>query len=644
MKGRIVSYLFLGILATCSVEATTINSSSGSEVGVAILGSSYDSVKEKFVGAECIDGTMIQTGKPTGNFDLQQSISESDASKLLGFEFGGRYRYGVVNASAEASFFKNSKSSSLSVNSIWRSEYVLPTKKLTKPVLSTVGKMVRSNDKRWNETCGNEYVDEIKLGAQLFFSVNITFTSTEQAEEFKAKFSVSGPMFGVEASLATASRQFSRNSTITIRAIQIGGDVSKITALLPQNASGASTYVQCTLGDFVKCSKFMAKALDYATNISNGFPSQIGLTANSGGAVLEYHTTKYTAAGLYPREPKELDQVNKLARTRLQNIFDFQFRRAVLADSILSISDLGSFRKPIETERQKIDRNIKQALDSARICYETPLECQNSVTDMRLEDLNDAAFKLPPIAKASFRVWTNSSGVWDRKKSVNFMNTPQLRGSFDQNTFIKRFFALPKEIRDHCSAVSKLLSPMERNVGYNVFVNCPAPSLQLLSRDGTAATVLQIEGQNLVSADIYFGNHKVTADTENLIKTDYPEKQGGNTYMLVLDSTRMNQGWRDINLDQIRETLWSDKYPEADGVFFLVVKDRFGRNTRFDIEYQKWKREKTTNTDNSEPSNSVRTTLVKRNRWWDPNSSGTTVAGAGSWSLEENLDFEDTSK
>jgi hypothetical protein len=254
-------------------QATEINAISARRV--AVLGSAYRHDREDFPGEACITGDSTPAGTTTSNFTFQNSISENQATKELGLEAGGRSRIDVVEVSASATFLQNSVSSAYSVSSIWISDYVLPTDKLTNRQFTPIGEALKDNFERWPITCGDEAVIEITRGAKLFFSIRVDFRSREQKQAFEGKFSISGPLASANATLRQATSEFSRDTQVTISAFQQGGDVSKVTALFNNGAQGATNFVQCTLGNFEQCATVVGAALSYATDTTNGFPSKL---------------------------------------------------------------------------------------------------------------------------------------------------------------------------------------------------------------------------------------------------------------------------------------------------------------------------------------------------------------------------------
>jgi hypothetical protein len=69
----------------------------------------------------------------------------------------------------------------------------------------------------------------------------------------------------------------------------------------------------------------------------------------------------------------------------------------------------------------------------------------------------------------------------------------------------------------------------------------------------------------------------------------------------------------------------------ADGWYWLEVRDAYGRQTRFDLEYQKWEWVR------PQPRNGRIWFLdgvlyhERRNRWWEPQGNGTSRRSTSPW-------------
>ena len=147
---------------------------------------------------------------------------------------------------------------------------------------------------------------------------------------------------------------------------------------------------------------------------------------------------------------------------------------------------------------------------------------------------------------------------------------------------------------------------------------------------------MNISGVALREASLYFDNKFVG---DYLLTRDlnaYPDKISADHALIVVQTTRGNPGWLDVDIDAERAGLHD--MLSADGIFYISALDGFGRTTIFDIEYEKW--ERTEIMINGQPSSVEKYT--RRNRWWDPSTSGTKVTAPGTWTYDVSVTKENT--
>jgi hypothetical protein len=573
------------------------------------IGDAYQSEKESFVGQACLGGVRVPTGVATSTFNFEQSLSERQASEQLGFQAGLRARYGVVEGTASARFMKSAVSSAYSISSVWLSEYHLPADKLSSIALSPIGEAVKSNYERWAKTCGDEYIDEITRGAKLFFSVRLDFSSKEQKQAFEAKFSINGPLFGANASLEQASRDFSKDAKVVVSAFQVGGDVSKLTAVLGDQV-GRVGFVECTLGDFGKCSQIIKSALAYAADVQQGFPSQIAPGVTPGAAPILYRTAPYTSVGIYPQNYPHVEEATRLARERLAKSFEQQFAWAVQADRLMSMGLGKEQHSAVSNAKSVIDGNISKILEASKVCYDTPVDCFKAVAALTLLDVDETALQLPPLPTASYRLYTNSRGLLSRSESLETIkHEVKDRWILDKNGLW-----VQEPLEDiHESAfhdLSLLNSPSDR-----------------------VSVALAINGAALQKAVLYFENRKLREFPLTKGSSEYDEKYGDTYVLLILETTQDMPGWRDIDIAKERLALQTKDFPRAQGRFYVKVADGFSRETSFDIAYQSWNRTELSD-------GRVQTTLWSRRNWWvDGPTEGTNAALEDGWSDIVNASF-----
>lgn len=602
-RGLWLAAAMAGLAAGSSAQATDIAALTANRAAQA--GYAYNSEKQEFIGNACVKGGLGTGGAQSSSFSFQQTLSETEASEQLGFSAGGRARFGLTTASASARFMRNSTSTRYSVSAVWMSDYNLPVSKLSDNVTySDIGNSVKGNSERWRETCGDEYVEEIVLGARLFFSIRVEFTSLERKQEFQAQFSLSGSVGSVEAALNKATRDFSRDAVVKVSAHQLGGDVSKLTEVLGTQEAATTGFVQCTLGSFKDCAEAIGRAITYARDTSKGFPSQIAPDAKPGPAAITYRTAKYTALGIFSQTNPLLDNANKEARRRLNGYFEDQFALQVLAEQLKGVSGLGADRlDAIERQRKLIDANVGLILDAAKVCYDQVDQCYQTVSKLTLASIDKGALELPPLATASFRLFTTTRGVWSRADSVDWFIGP---------------------------AGSPRLTPSGE----------PRSLIDMGTAEGVS-TVLLIEGISLKEAELYFENVKLNTIPLKRVAGGFSEKTGAGYALVVIDTTRIIAGWQDVNL--LASTMRAlDKTGDADGIFYLLAIDDFGRSVRFDIQYEKWRRISTPlpipppapgapPAPPGPPHAITQLEVTSQNRIWDKASNGTTLQTPGAW-------------
>jgi len=370
-----------------------------------VLGAAYFSEQESLSGGSCLENTRIaRAGEAHSSFSLENSLSETELQSELGFEAGARASYGLADFSLSAGFVRNSLGTGLAVTSAWESDYLFPSDSLSVTLddLNATGKAVLK-DGHWNRTCGDRFIKELTRGARLFFSVSIDFKSQEEKSAFQAKFSISGPLAGVSASLKEASRSLSRSTRVTVRGYQIGGDVSRLTRVFPQSPEGRTGFIQCQLGELEKCAAALESAIEYATDSEKGFPSQLGPEAKPGPAILGYKTAPYTAIGIFPDDYPEIDQATRLARKEVSDAFRTQFRHAVTVDRILAGKIPADRGMKLRNLRGLIDQNLSLLLGLAKTCYESPKSCWSSVHpagggNLALAPVDETLFQPPPFS------------------------------------------------------------------------------------------------------------------------------------------------------------------------------------------------------------------------------------------------------
>ena len=114
----IAAVILAGTRAIAGQIPVPVNMSYSIDQSPPLLGTAYNSKTKNTLGA-CVEGEggTIATN-PQSNLHTSISSDYQEVTKSLGLEVGGRFRYGVVEASASAKFARSSVDTGYCTSSI----------------------------------------------------------------------------------------------------------------------------------------------------------------------------------------------------------------------------------------------------------------------------------------------------------------------------------------------------------------------------------------------------------------------------------------------------------------------------------------------------------------------------------------------
>ena len=385
--------LLVAISATClpewSARATTIIASS--QTAQAALGDGYDTGEQRFKGS-CLDSdprNFEWYGAQNGEVAFSHAMSSAEAKESLGFGAKARAQYGMISASAAAAFASSTSSDDYSESATYRADFNFKNAVLKNIVFKPVAAERKRSAAAFTEMCGNEYVDQMQLGASLYVNVKVQFARKEDKESFSSQVKVSGPIGSVSASLEKASRNFSKTGFISIRLLQIGGDVEQLATIFAMSGDGSPdgqaptssnplAIVNCSMDDLRSCTAVLRAAIYYA---SSSFPKQIkptsiGIGQPGGPAIMRYVTKPWTDVGVRLPNPVA-NQAIVFAKQRFGELFEEQLGIAhrIKALSLARIRLSPSQRERLRTNEALVNRNIELLKDAANQCYDDDSTC-----------------------------------------------------------------------------------------------------------------------------------------------------------------------------------------------------------------------------------------------------------------------------
>lgn len=383
MKNKIL-FIIIFIHGLCfgNIQIPVVNGEN-----TAPLGKGYNSERDHFRG-ECVKGTHYFEGKQESNFGLSQTLSQKSLSDELGFSAGFKVKTGVTSHKGSAKFLRSTAESGHSISSTFYSNYSFKDTYLKNPTLTDMAKDLLKNPERFKKACGDHFILRKSTGAKLFYNIKIEFASKKSKEVFQANYNFKGSFASAYANLKKSRSNFSKRTSVQFSAVQLGGDVSKLTELIASTStdsdnSSAFAFVDCSFGDFSKCDDVMKAALVYATDTEEGFPSQINKTTDDGrggAASFKYLASDYESLGVFIDLPREVNFMIQSIRKRLSSMFDELFNQATKTENILSSSVIRlttEQRKHFLEMKNDLDSRVELVASAIYNCYQYPLDCKD---------------------------------------------------------------------------------------------------------------------------------------------------------------------------------------------------------------------------------------------------------------------------
>ncbi len=530
-----------------------------------LLGQGYSSQRQTFHGL-CIQNSDKESqfsGAQTTTASFDQTMGQNNLEKELGFQVGGKVRFGVGEASAGAQFQTASSSSGTSLVTIYKADYKYKSERIGTHVLTGVGSSIPADNKeRWETACGDEVVTQIDYGARLYYTIRIDFATAADRSSFQANFNITGPAYETSSNVKTASKSFSKNARVTIGVLQFGGDIGEVSRIF--NFSGGadtrSGFVACTLGDFEKCHTVLEQALAYATeqDTPGSFPYQ--LTHEPQGhaqdhmAELAYITQPYEDIGIHHASYSILDDSIKGARTQLSKAFELNFQNWLSVSRLLSgrqlrLSDEQAVK--FQVAQKDLSSNLDLIRAVADTCYEGNLSKCPSQVQVAVSSLRPFDSQLLNIKAASFAQFSDIGDLSSAKADLH--NTFSALVDFARSAHPERYPSQSEESKtfDYCQTTAQTLADID---------------------------TVDISGRNASDlAPFAFLKHlKVLYLAGNHIKDVSPLGSLSELILLDLGDNELSSVMPLANLDKLNQLVLIDNPPGIHCPFSLTTRCRLG--------------------------------------------------------------------
>lgn len=213
----------------------------------------------------------ISTANPKATINLTKSLSNTEMSLLLNQSISGSFTYGLFSGSANASFVynntdtRNRLSYSYAQTLTLDATYKIPGIGKEKALSKDAQELLSMGNDVFTSVCGDSYVSNSQVGAVLMISANIEFASAANKIAYSA--SASGGKSGLGEITAAFNAEFNsstKNATLNLNVIQLGGDASKLAEIFGQKGPNGYYMVSCSAGNLANCDNAINAIIDYA--------------------------------------------------------------------------------------------------------------------------------------------------------------------------------------------------------------------------------------------------------------------------------------------------------------------------------------------------------------------------------------------
>jgi hypothetical protein len=244
------------------------------------MGHGFDSRTGMSLGASCLanygDPYNLDISNQSANIHFTSSSNSAVISNLLSTGISGKANFGLYSASLSAQFARNSLNTRQDLHfNYWQSVaadvlYKVPT--LGNNALSTDARYILEHGggmDMFTSVCGDSFIHSAQLGAVLFIDVAVHFANAEAKTAFETKIAGKAVGLGsIEATFKNIDQTITKNASVEVEAMQLGGDVTKFAEIFGSKDSQTQNYhlTSCAAQDLTSCYRMINDAIDYARN------------------------------------------------------------------------------------------------------------------------------------------------------------------------------------------------------------------------------------------------------------------------------------------------------------------------------------------------------------------------------------------
>lgn len=185
------------------------------------LGTGVQSTSGTLKG-QCLTGTIREFHNETVNLGYRSSKSAMQSIRETSGSVSGEVNLGLFGGGASVSMHTRTEENENTASVVFRFKYVGKDITLQDRQLTALGQsMVGKTPAEIEETCGDEYIDHMQLGNDLYFVMQMVFTSKEEYEKFVTKIKVRVLFWTSTTTITDEFYDFAQSGRYSIKALSV---------------------------------------------------------------------------------------------------------------------------------------------------------------------------------------------------------------------------------------------------------------------------------------------------------------------------------------------------------------------------------------------------------------------------------------
>ncbi len=271
--------------------------------------------------APCLESDFYYRGAQAADLTIMRDLTYDQILKETGAGiYGQASLFGLASAKVQGDMAMALASTDDSTSFIYNFSLLGKSAVLRDRRFNTQGSSAfHKNDLSFfKQQCGDQFVEQVKLGGQLYIGVKYTFASKETKQNFSLKISLSlfWGLIKTSKTWSKETRDMMKDVRISIEAFQVGGNPQKLQDLKDQIYKGS-----CAGDEPEQCAEAVERLVNYGANDFKEQLADLALSQepNVGPAIVDIGLQDYKSLKIYDAKTDKNVQVNVTVSSTPEN-------------------------------------------------------------------------------------------------------------------------------------------------------------------------------------------------------------------------------------------------------------------------------------------------------------------------------------